>query len=108
MSGKWINEHSYLSKAGGLFMGSGDGMMDLTTTFKPISASGVMGDGPWKDRIACWGSDNLQPLHLLKLLSESNINPQLLWTKVTLLWVNESSPIRKIFRRILDQVSWLL
>lgn len=84
MSGTWINDNSYLSGSGGLFMGFGldTDYLVPTTTFRPISSGGEDTHMLSGNEIASWGKDNLQPLHLLKLLSESNINPQLLWTKV--------------------------
>lgn len=78
MTGTWISESAYVSSSGALVMGNE--YFDLTTTFRPLGDVDYRQIGDSK--VACWGIDNLQPLHLLKLLSESNINPQLLWTKV--------------------------
>ena len=35
-------------------------------------------------RVACWGNDNLRPIYYLNLLANSNINAQLIYTKVSL------------------------
>lgn len=79
---RWVNEHSaYAIKSGAVFQSGG--FLEITDTFRPLYLTTPIGkETKREDEIACWGTDNLKPLHLLKLLSESNINPQLLWTKV--------------------------
>lgn len=88
MSIIWVNDHSaYTTQANALIQTPGasnsqEWGWNVTDKFRPLFPAIGRNTERWEDQVACWGADNLKPLHLLKLLSESNINPQLLWTKV--------------------------